>query len=95
MALPDYQFIHYLSQLPFVEKIFLFGSRARNDHRERSDIDIALFSPSASNNDWLKVMEIIDNADTLLKIDCVRLDRADIELQNKIFQEGIILYEKK
>lgn len=38
----DYQFIKRLKELPFVDEIWLFGSRARGDAQERSDIDIAI-----------------------------------------------------
>lgn len=73
MALP-YGFIQQIKALKFVEAIYLYGSRARGNERERSDIDIAVYCPLASNSDWLAIEDIIDNADTLLHIDCVRLD---------------------
>lgn len=89
-------FISKLKALPFVEVIYLFGSRARGNARERSDIDLAIDCPAATQEDWQQVMEIIDNADTLLSIDCVRLDslrddklRQQIELEKKeIYRKG-------
>ncbi|MBS0271111.1 MAG: nucleotidyltransferase substrate binding protein [Proteobacteria bacterium] len=74
MNVTDYKFFHRLEQLPFVEKIWLYGSRARGDSWDRSDIDIAIECPQATYPDWQKVRDIIEDADTLLKIDCVRLD---------------------
>lgn len=59
-------------------KIILFGSRAKGTNQE-PDIDLAIEGPLASSAQWNQVMEIIENADTLLKIDCVRLDK----IQNK------------
>jgi hypothetical protein len=35
----SYHFIAQLTQLPFVEQILLFGSRAREDNAELADID--------------------------------------------------------
>ncbi len=92
----NYRFYQELVDLPFVEKIILFGSRARQDNSERSDIDIALWSPQATDNDWLKVFLIIGNADTLLKIDCLRLDSLDTTslLRKNIETEGVVLYAK-
>lgn len=39
-----------------------------------------------------KGLGIIEDADTLLKIDCVRLDQVDEAFKNKITHEGIKLY---
>ena len=75
MQLKDYLFLQKIAALPFVEAIYLFGSRARGDHRERSDIDIAILCPDANENDWLSIIKLIDEADTLLPIDCIRLDK--------------------
>jgi len=70
----DYTFFRKLIALPFVEKIILFGSRARGDNAPRADIDIAIWCPKATQADWHKIVDIIDEADTLLEIDCIRLD---------------------
>ncbi|HBB53113.1 MAG TPA: hypothetical protein DCZ80_04370 [Legionellales bacterium] len=37
-----YRFIKELSLLDFVNEIWLFGSRAREDNQARSDIDLAI-----------------------------------------------------
>lgn len=41
----------------FIDEICLFGSRARGDNKERSDIDLAIVCPRASDTDWLKNVE--------------------------------------
>jgi len=87
----DYKFIEQLKTLDFVEEIWLFGSRARGDAQERSDIDLAILCPKANERDWLKVVEIIDEADTLLKIDCIRFDTLS---ENSKFKENILKYKK-
>lgn len=74
MQLTDYHFLQQLAALPFVEAIYLFGSRARGEHRERSDIDLAILCPDASESDWQSILRVVDDADTLLPIDCVRLE---------------------
>ncbi|MDX1923835.1 MAG: HI0074 family nucleotidyltransferase substrate-binding subunit [Rickettsiaceae bacterium] len=93
----DYKFIKELKQLEFVEEIWLFGSRARGDNQERSDIDIAILCPKATNSDWLKVTDIIEEADTLLKIDCIKLDKAKIskDLYNNILKDKKVIYMKE
>jgi len=91
-----YQFIESLKSLPFVEQIWLFGSRARGDHHEKSDIDIAIVCPHATSENWLVVVDIVNNADTLLKIDCIQLDPLTIssDLYHRILKDRKLLYAK-
>lgn len=93
--LEQYDFIKRLKQLACIKKIILFGSRARGDQRERSDIDLAI-EYIGDSMDWVKIMRIIDEADTLLKIDCVDFNLLpfDSDLRYRILKEGIIVYEK-
>jgi predicted nucleotidyltransferase len=92
----DYQFIARLQELPFIDEIWLFGSRARGDHRQKSDIDLAILCNEATDKDWLSVMEIIEDSDTLLKIDCIRFDQNTIskDLYDNILQDKKVIYVK-
>ncbi len=91
MGIKNYKFLESLAKLPFIEEIWLFGSRARDTNDERSDIDIAIICPKATNSDWLQVSNILENADTLLKIDYVRFDL--LKLGDK-FRDNILRYKK-
>ncbi len=97
ISVEKYTFIDALRRLEFAEEILLFGSRARGDHHDRSDIDLAIVCPKATDADWLKVVDIIENADTLLKIDCIRLNPTDISknLYQNILKEKKVIYVKK
>lgn len=92
-----YKFIGRLKSLPFVEAIYLYGSRARGDHRPRSDIDLAIVCPTADWRQWLKVVDIVDEADTLLEIDCVRLDdlATNAALRRSIERDKKVIYERR
>ncbi|WP_410526187.1 nucleotidyltransferase domain-containing protein [Rickettsia endosymbiont of Urophora cardui] len=46
----SYLFMEKLESLPFIEEIWLFGSRARGDNNERSDIDLAIICPNITDN---------------------------------------------
>ena len=81
------EFIKKLSELDFVAEIWLFGSRARGDFHDRSDIDIAIICPTATNENWSQVMAIVDESDILLKIDCVRFDLLE---ENDLFRKNIL-----
>ena len=53
----------------------LINSRARGDYRKKSDIDLAILCPNSTDKDWISVMDIIEDADSLLKIDCIKFDK--------------------
>lgn len=92
----NFEFYRNLTKLPFVEEIWLFGSRARGDNQERADIDIAIFCPKADIRDWFTIMDIIENADTLLKIDCIRMEDLDDDSPlKKSIKRGIKIYERR
>jgi predicted nucleotidyltransferase len=84
-----------LARHPAVERVWLFGSRARGDNFERSDIDLAIEAPAMDDHDWLKIkLDFEDEAPTLLLIDLVRLEEAPEDLREQIRDEGILVYER-
>lgn len=86
--------IHRLAATPEVERVILFGSRARGDAEERSDIDLAIAAPHATQRQWLDLVFLLEEAETLLMIDVVRLEEAPDALKERILSEGIVLYER-
>ncbi len=96
MRLTDYHFLQEIAALDVVDAIYLFGSRARGDNRERSDIDIAVLCPRATKKDWLSILNIVENADTLLMIDCIRLDEelTTSPLYQQIAKDKQLIYER-
>ena len=91
-----YQFISDLKNLAYVEEIMLYGSRARGDSRARSDIDIAILCTGANDKEWQNIIKIVENADTLLKIDYVRYDKLtkNNPLKLAIDRDKKVLYRK-
>ncbi len=77
-----------------VDKLVLFGSRARGDNKLTSDVDIAVFVPQNMEKKGYFIDEF-DNLNTLLKIDLVFIDNyTDKRLINYIERDGIIIYER-
>ena len=89
------QLVKQIGQLPYIETIRLFGSRARGDNHPRSDVDLAIECPNASFQDWQFVLDLVGQAETLLPIDCVRMEDADAALRENILKWNKILYERK
>lgn len=74
-----------------LEKVILFGSRARGDFKERSDIDLAVSGGDVVGFSFA----IEEETTTLLMFDVVNLDKGvQQELLASIEREGIVLYEK-
>jgi predicted nucleotidyltransferase len=93
----DYRFLVKLAALPWVQAVWLFGSRARGDARERSDIDLAILCPSATAAEWQQVLDIIEDADTLLMIDAIRFDALTLDdpLRAVILRDRRVLVERQ
>lgn len=74
-----------------IQKVILFGSRARGTHKERSDIDIAVSGGDFDEFYWT----VNEEAWTLLMFDIIDLNkRISDELKKEIERDGIVLYEK-
>ena len=74
-----------------IEKILLFGSRARGDHTQRSDVDIAVKGGDLDGFYW----DIKENIHSLLIFDVVDCSREiSKELTDEIERDGIVIYEK-
>lgn len=75
------------------DKIILFGSRARGDNTERSDVDIAVYGLPV--NRQCLFSEDIDNLPTLLEFDVVYIgDTTSAELLKEIEKDGVAIYEQ-
>ena len=78
-----------LAATPGVRRVLLFGSRARGDHAPRADVDLALDAPDLAPADWHRLCADADDADTLYRVDLVRLDAAPPALRARINAEGL------
>ena len=70
-------------------KIVLFGSRARGDYKETSDIDLAVLN-KITREEQYKIMNEIDLLDIIYKVDIVFVDNnTKQELVDSIKREGV------
>lgn len=80
-----------LAQKYDLQKVILFGSRARGDFQRASDIDLAVSGGNVS----MFALDVEEETSTLLEFDVVNLD---LDLQEKLLEsikkEGMVLYEK-
>ncbi len=85
-----YEFVKNLARLPFIDEVWLYGSRARGDSLKLSDIDVAVVCPSAGDDEWSIILDVVAQANTLLKIDCIRFDT----LEDGVFKNNVLKYRK-
>lgn len=85
------QEIKELAQKYDINKVILFGSRARGDFKSRSDIDLAI----QGGNVVRFSLDVEEKTSTLLFFDIVNLDGVvQKELLDSIEKEGVCIYEK-
>lgn len=87
---------HIALQYNSINKVILFGSRARGDNTDKSDYDIAVFSNNINISEQSKFLDNIDNIKTLNKIDVVFIREKHIgtELYQNIINDGVIIMDK-
>ena len=79
------------AQTHSINKIILFGSRARGTNTERSDIDIAVYGGDFDGFYW----DVKEKTHSLLMFDIVQADAPiSAELKEEIERDGVVIYEK-
>lgn len=74
-----------------IEKVILFGSRARGDYHRASDIDLAVCGGDIVNF----ALDVEEKTSTLLSFDVVDLSKSlKEEFLEAIRKDGIVIYEK-
>ena len=83
--------IRILARKYDVNKVILFGSRARGDFKKTSDIDLAV-----EGGEFAKfALDVEEDTSTLLEYDIIDLCREmQLPLREAILREGKVLYEK-
>lgn len=64
---------------------FVFGSRARGDHRSTSDLDVGAWWPAPPPRAW--------DVDVPDGVDLVVLNGAPLELAGRIALEGVLMFD--
>ncbi len=79
-----------------VESACIFGSRARGDYRNGSDIDIALFGENLTNDINTKIYFEIDDLYLPYKVDLINFNTLvnEEKFRKNILKEGVEIYAK-
>lgn len=78
---------------PDIQKIILYGSRAKGNYKVGSDIDLTILGPKVNLNDLLKIQDEIDDLLLPYKVDLSLFHTIDNkDLIEHIERIGINLY---
>ncbi|KLO24477.1 nucleotidyltransferase domain-containing protein [Marinitoga sp. 1155] len=78
-----------------IKKVVLFGSRAKENFKNGSDIDIALYGEDLNINDIISIQVEIDKLEIPYVIDLIIYNKIDSkELKEHIDRVGKILYKR-
>ncbi|MFO7979061.1 MAG: nucleotidyltransferase domain-containing protein [Bacteroidales bacterium] len=78
-----------------INRIILFGSRAKGSYATGSDIDLALSGDSLNTNDILDLSNDLEELELPYKFDLIILERIkEKDLLEHISRAGIVIYDK-
>ena len=83
----------YFKAVPEIEKVLIFGSRAKGTYRNGSDIDFAIWGNE--NSDFCKIADDLENLPTPYKFDVVDYRRLKHQgMINSINRDGKLFYQR-
>ncbi|MEF9952297.1 MAG: nucleotidyltransferase domain-containing protein [Clostridium sp.] len=79
-----------------VNKVLLFGSRARGDHKENSDIDLCICGDNINHSTLANIYMDVEDINTLVGFDILSFnDIKSRELIDNILEDGVCIYEQE
>lgn len=87
------ELLKYFSTKNDIEKVLIFGSRAKDTYKTGSDIDFAIWTDN--HKEFFKISSELDDLPTPYKFDIVDYKRLEhTNMKHSIDTEGILFYEK-
>jgi len=84
--------IDVLSKNKKIKKAIIYGSRAKGNYKEGSDIDIAIIAPELEFSEYLKIIDEMEQLDIPNKIDITNYDLLDQDVIGHIKRWGKEIY---
>lgn len=86
--------IEVFKAFPLIHSVILYGSRAKGNYHEGSDIDFAVSAPDMSDAAFSMLWNALDNLPIIYKIDCLHLEKLKNQsLKDNIMMQGVIFFK--
>ena len=86
---------HILGQYPQIEKAVLYGSRAKGNYKNGSDIDLTLTGAALDHQLLFSVASALDDSDIPYTVDLSLFDRIENQaLSEHIERVGVVFYQR-
>jgi predicted nucleotidyltransferase len=101
-TIADEKFRKYLPQIVRIleeslnnkkTKVYLFGSRVKNEAHHASDFDLAIESSDLKRIELINLKEVFHESTIPYKVDVVHLGRINNNLKTEIQREGTLIWE--
>lgn len=83
-----------LKEFPDLLVVYLFGSYARGDENELSDIDLAFYFLKPDEELEIQLYEVVSSHLETDEITFISIRNAPLPLAYRIISEGIVIYER-
>jgi predicted nucleotidyltransferase len=84
-----------LAAHPKVERVLVYGSRARGDFQPASDLDLAVDAPEMAPSEFARLRLDFDDLPFVLKTDLVWLQGAGEALRAGILRDAKAVFQRK
>lgn len=84
----------FFENYDFIDKVVIFGSRAKHNANPKSDIDLCIYSLEMSDVQFSKLKLSLDELPILYAIDIVHFEKSNEALRENIERDGKLLFAK-
>ncbi len=78
-----------------IKKAIIYGSRAKGNFQDGSDIDISIVAPELDLSGYLKLIDQLESLDIPNKIDLTKFEFLEGPIIDHIKRVGIEIYKRK
>lgn len=88
--------VKLFEEVPEIERVILYGSRATDSFERGSDVDLAISGNDVSSRSISHIHFMLENdSPTLLRFDLLWLESLEnAELRRSIEENGVVIYDK-
>jgi len=84
---------HVFRRYPHVEKVLIFGSRAKGTDKPYSDIDLAVVAPQMDDQEFSRLWNELEALELVFKLDVLHFDKlCQQNLKKSITTHGLDFY---